>query len=90
VGLGTATGAFGQFITVIPKPDLVIAHKTKYEYGLQTSTDVYLRMLDKLEKPISLTPLADLQIPNNRLVIIIKSGQIRIGEEGSIQRGLSR
>jgi CubicO group peptidase (beta-lactamase class C family) len=47
-GAYTATGAFGQFITIIPKLDLVIAHKTKYEYGRQTSTAVYLRMLDKL------------------------------------------
>jgi CubicO group peptidase (beta-lactamase class C family) len=47
-GAYSATGAFGQFITVIPKLDLVIAHKTKYEYGRQTPTDVYLQMVNKL------------------------------------------
>ncbi len=47
-GAYTATGAFGQFITVIPKLDLVIAHKTKYEYGRETSTEVYLQIVDKL------------------------------------------
>jgi len=47
-GAYTASGAFGQFITVIPKLDVVIAHKTKYEYGRQTTTDVYLRIIDKL------------------------------------------
>lgn len=47
-GAYSATGAFGQFITVIPKLDLVIAHKTKYEYGRQTPTDVYLQIVDKL------------------------------------------
>lgn len=44
----SATGAYGQFITVLPKLDLVIAFKTKYDYGRQTSTDLYLRFLDKL------------------------------------------
>ena len=47
-GAYSATGAFGQFITILPEPDLVVAFKTKYEYGRQTSTDVYLRVLDKL------------------------------------------
>ncbi|HYC29929.1 MAG TPA: serine hydrolase [Chitinophagaceae bacterium] len=47
-GAYSATGAFGQFITVFPKLDLVVAFKTKYEYGRQTPTDLYLRILDKL------------------------------------------
>jgi len=47
-GAYSATGAFGQFITVFPKLDLVVAFKTKYEYGRQTSTDLYLKVLDKL------------------------------------------
>ena len=47
-GAYTATGAFGQFITVFPKLDLVVAFKTKYEYGRQTTTDLYLKVLDKL------------------------------------------
>ncbi len=47
-GAYTASGAFGQFITVIPKLDLVIAHKTKYEYERQVPTGIYLKILDKL------------------------------------------
>ncbi len=47
-GAYSATGAFGQFITVFPKLDLVVAFKTKYEYERQTPTDVYLRVLGKL------------------------------------------
>jgi len=47
-GAYSATGAYGQFITVLPALDLVVAFKTKYEYGRQTSTDTYLKVLDKL------------------------------------------
>ena len=47
-GAYSATGAFGQFITVFPKLDLVVAFKTKYEYGRQTPTDLYLKVLDRL------------------------------------------
>jgi len=47
-GAYSATGAYGQFITVLPKLDLVVAFKTKYEYGRQTPTDLYLRILNKL------------------------------------------
>jgi CubicO group peptidase (beta-lactamase class C family) len=47
-GAYSATGAFGQFITVLPKLDLVVAFKTKYEYERQTPTDLYLKVLDKL------------------------------------------
>jgi CubicO group peptidase (beta-lactamase class C family) len=47
-GAYSATGAYGQFITILPKLDLVVALKTKHEYGRQTSTDLYLRVLDKL------------------------------------------
>jgi CubicO group peptidase (beta-lactamase class C family) len=47
-GAYTASGAFGQFITVVPKLDLVVAHKTKYDYGRQVPTAIYLNILDKL------------------------------------------
>jgi len=47
-GAYSATGAFGQFITILPKVDLVVAFKTKSEYGRQTPTGLYLRVLDKL------------------------------------------
>jgi CubicO group peptidase (beta-lactamase class C family) len=45
----SATGAFGQFITVLPNLDLVIAHKTNYDdYRRSTPTEIYLKILDKL------------------------------------------
>ncbi len=47
-GAYSATGAYGQFITVLPRLDLVIAFKTKYDYGRQTPADVYLKVVDML------------------------------------------
>jgi CubicO group peptidase (beta-lactamase class C family) len=47
-GAYSATGAFGQFITVLPKLDLVVVHKTKYEYERQVPTELYLQILDRL------------------------------------------
>lgn len=47
-GAYSATGAFGQFITVLPKLDIVVAYKTKYDYQRQTPTELYLKILDKL------------------------------------------
>ncbi len=47
-GAYTASGAFGQFITIIPKLDLVVAHKTKYEYERQVPTETYLKIINKL------------------------------------------
>ncbi|HEX6432088.1 MAG TPA: serine hydrolase [Niastella sp.] len=47
-GAYSATGAFGQFITVLPKLDVVISHKTKYDYERQVPTGLYLKILDKL------------------------------------------
>jgi CubicO group peptidase (beta-lactamase class C family) len=47
-GAYTATGQFGQFITVIPKLDMVIALKTNSLYGRETSLAHYLKLLDKL------------------------------------------
>jgi CubicO group peptidase (beta-lactamase class C family) len=37
----TASGAFGQFITVLPRLDLVIAHKTQAPSNLNVSPDRY-------------------------------------------------
>jgi CubicO group peptidase (beta-lactamase class C family) len=37
----TASGAFGQFITVLPKPDLVIAHKTQAPSALDVPPERY-------------------------------------------------
>lgn len=44
-GAYTAAGAFGQFITVVPKLDLVIAHKTKTDYLRHTTNYSDLRDL---------------------------------------------
>jgi CubicO group peptidase (beta-lactamase class C family) len=45
-GAYTAQGNFGQYITVLPALDLVIAHKTKASYERYTSN--YLAILTKL------------------------------------------
>jgi CubicO group peptidase (beta-lactamase class C family) len=48
-GAYTASGAFGQFITVLPALDVVVAHKTNYEsYGRKTHPETYLNMLKAL------------------------------------------
>lgn len=46
IGAYTASGAFGQFITVIPSMDLVIAHKTRYPGNLNTPPEKYWKLLD--------------------------------------------
>ena len=45
-GAYTARGAYGQYITVIPKLDMVVAHKTKAEYRRRTSWSSYKRLLE--------------------------------------------
>lgn len=45
-GAYTAQGNFGQYITILPALDLVVAHKTKSEYERYTSN--YLTILSKL------------------------------------------
>jgi CubicO group peptidase (beta-lactamase class C family) len=45
-GAYTAWGAFGQYITVLPKLDVVIAHKTKSAYQRQTPITTYQKILD--------------------------------------------
>ena len=47
-GAYTAAGAWGQYITVIPKLDLVIAHKTKSVYKRRTPIPAYDQFLIKL------------------------------------------
>lgn len=44
----TATGNAGQYITVIPSLDMVIALKTKIDYGRRTEYDVYDKLLNKV------------------------------------------
>ena len=47
-GAYTARGAMGQFITVIPELNMVIAHKTDSVYGRKTSYSRYKKLLDKI------------------------------------------
>ena len=47
-GAYTAAGAYGQYITIIPKLDMVIAHKTKSAYERRTPTPAYDQFLVKL------------------------------------------
>lgn len=51
-GAYTATGAFGQYITVLPALDMVVAHKTAvgpvFGYSRYTPLEQYLTLLEKL------------------------------------------
>lgn len=47
-GAYTARGAIGQWITVMPAVDLVVAHKTDSVYGRTTSWESWQRMLEML------------------------------------------
>ncbi|HLP18135.1 MAG TPA: serine hydrolase [Bacteroidota bacterium] len=47
-GAYTATGSWGQYITVIPSLDVVIAVKTKNAYQRSTHYEPYLKMIDLL------------------------------------------
>ena len=44
----TATGNMGQYITILPALDMVIALKTKSDYGRRTGYDVYDKLLTKI------------------------------------------
>jgi CubicO group peptidase (beta-lactamase class C family) len=47
-GAYTAMGAFGQYITVLPSVDLVIAHKTRPDAGKDTPLNAYLGIVNAL------------------------------------------
>ena len=47
-GAYSARGAYGQYITVFPELDLVIAHKTKAEYGRSTGWQEYEKLFTML------------------------------------------
>ena len=49
-GAYSARGAMGQYITVIPALDMVIAHKTDRVYQRKTSWDSYFKMVNMLIK----------------------------------------
>ncbi len=44
-GAYTARGMYGQFITVLPELDMVVAHKTNPIYGRSTSWQNYMKLL---------------------------------------------
>lgn len=48
IGAYSATGAFGQYITIIPKMNMVVAHKTRYPAALNTPPETYFRILNKI------------------------------------------
>jgi CubicO group peptidase (beta-lactamase class C family) len=41
----TASGAYGQFITVVPRADLVVAHKTAVPPARNVAADTYIGRL---------------------------------------------
>ena len=47
-GAYTARGAWGQYITVLPKLDMVISHKTKAEYGRRTGWKEYKKLMEMI------------------------------------------
>jgi CubicO group peptidase (beta-lactamase class C family) len=47
-GAYSAVGAVGQWITVLPAVDLVVAHKTHNIYGRRTTTESWQRILEHL------------------------------------------
>ena len=47
-GAYTAWGAMGQYITVIPELDMVVAFKTDSLYGRKTKSDAYVELLDMI------------------------------------------
>lgn len=47
-GAYSAMGSYGNFITVLPKLDLVVALKTKSDYERTTSLESYLLLLNRL------------------------------------------
>jgi CubicO group peptidase (beta-lactamase class C family) len=44
----TARGAWGQYITVLPALDMVVAHKTKSTYRRRTSWEMYEGILERI------------------------------------------
>ena len=55
-GAYTGLGAVGQHITVVPKLDLVVVHKTRPGQGRSVSHPEYLRLLDLLIRARSSNP----------------------------------
>lgn len=47
-GAYSARGAYGQYITVFPELDMVVAHKTKSDYGRRTDGNDYQKLLEMI------------------------------------------
>ncbi len=58
-GAYTGRGAVGQWITVLPAIDLVIAHKTNNAYGRTTAWDSWHRLIEMLLDARGIQPEAD-------------------------------
>jgi hypothetical protein len=43
-----ARGAMGQFIVIIPKLSMVISHKTKPDYGRETSFSLFKKLVNMI------------------------------------------
>ena len=57
-GAYTGRGAVGQWITVLPAIDLVIAHKTNNAYGRTTAWDSWHRLIEMLLEAKGIQPVA--------------------------------
>ena len=77
-GAYTATGSWGQYITVIPSLDIVIAVKTKNAYQRSTNYESYLNMIDLL--------IASRKDYKNENTILKLRGMKTIGEVISVRR----
>jgi CubicO group peptidase (beta-lactamase class C family) len=77
-GAYTATGSWGQYITVIPSLDIVIAVKTKNAYQRSTNYETYLNMIDLL--------IASRKDYKNENTILKLRGMKTIGEVISVRR----
>jgi CubicO group peptidase (beta-lactamase class C family) len=58
-GAYTAWGVYGQFITVLPQQDMVVAHKT-VPVNREVTTEDYLHLLDRI---LGKTPASELILP---------------------------
>lgn len=77
-GAYTATGSWGQYITVIPSLDIVIAVKTKNAYQRSTNYESYLNMIDLL--------LSAHKDYKTELAVLKSKGMTTIGEVVSARR----
>lgn len=77
-GAFSATGSWGQYITVIPSVDLVIAAKTKNDYRRSTNYEAYMNLLNIL---------LDAKIDYKKESKLLKSqGKITTGQIISVMR----